>query len=183
MSDDQKLSREEVRDALDKFDVPGYLRRHPIDVPQWATALRGYPRAIMIAHYLAAFFLSIIGVVEIIKGERRTGVFMLFMAIFYAAVSCVVWMYVRSRLRFQYVAESYIEEMLENVTFREQESEKARAAASVRHEANRKRNAEARELYEGREWPTKAAAARALATKFHVTQKTSERWILSWGKE
>jgi hypothetical protein len=100
--------------------------------------------------------------------------------------ACLGWVFytsMMSKVKFKYLSHLFISKLLMDDAFREAESEKAKAAASVRHDANRKRIAEAREWHEGREWPTKAAAARALAAKFHVTPKTAERWISSWSKD
>ena len=173
----------EEDDGLATWDyVRDYLRRNPIDVPKWATKLRSFPRMILGGQFLSAAILGVIGILKLIDG-KRDGVLYVSVAILYASTAFGVLAYFRAKLRFQYVAESYIHEMLTSVQFQRDESARARAAADVRHEGNRKRQEEAKQFYSGQTFRNTASASRAIAEKFHVVPKVAERWIRSWRKQ
>ncbi|MBN8715170.1 MAG: hypothetical protein J0H50_14615 [Xanthomonadales bacterium] len=120
---------------------------------------------------------------EFSSGHRFSGVVALFVMTLCACVGWIFYSGIVRRMEFEFLSHAYISKLLVDDAFRESQSARARAAADVTHVANRKRNAEAREMYKSRDWPTKAAAARALAAEFKVVPKTAERWILSWDKE
>jgi len=65
---------------------------------------------------------------------------------------------------------------------KEERQDKASRAANVRHLVDRRRKAEAKDLFLSKGWRVKADAARAIETTFHVTYKTAERWIIEWTK-
>jgi predicted membrane metal-binding protein len=174
----------EEDDDLAAWDyVRDYLRRNPIDVPKWATMLRGFPRILLGGQFLLAALFGAIGILKLVDGRRGNGVAYLLVAILYASIACGVWAYFRAKLRFQYVAESYIHEMLTNFQFQLDESARAKAAADVRHEGNRRRQEEAKQFYNGQSFKNTASASRAIAEKFHVVPKVAEKWIRSWRKQ
>lgn len=139
-------------------------------------------RASLVLVLMPCLPLVVQGVRDLSSRSISHGAIELFLATYMASLGWMLYSSLMSRMKYKYVSRAYISALLMNDAYREEESQKAKVAASIRHEPNRRRNADAREVYEGKEWPTKAAAARALASQFHVTPKTAEKWISNWHK-